>query len=178
MSPKLATVEVAVGQDSDESTGVEPSGDFGAGQSGELTTRHRSDNVGCELPPGQAIVAAVSDRGRARRAAWARGSAVEPAAGGAPSSGRGADSSEVQRAGDRAVRPDAGRRTLSQRRRAVRPSGDAAPLDARRGAVESGATAGPPIGRDARGKRTPANWSSSTAVFMRGSKTGRLPSRV
>ena len=57
MSPKLATVEVAIGTDGDERTGVDAGGGIGPGQGGELSGGRRGPADGGELPPGEAALA-------------------------------------------------------------------------------------------------------------------------
>ena len=156
MSPNLAAVEVAVGQDSDESTGAEPRGDFGAGEGGAL---------------GLVTAATMMDVSyRQAKRLWRRyrtggARAVQHGLAGRPSNRRlcsgssprlGADSSEVQRAGDRAVWSDVGSRAFGERGRGAGPSRDAAPVDAGRRVMESGASAvalsRPPRPKSARGE--------------------------
>src|SRR3954469_20046228 len=142
MSPKLAIVGVAIGTDSDERTGIEAGRGIGAGGGEELEPARRGGVDGGQLPPGEAVVEAVSGAGGRRPAAWQRRSGVQSGHGGPGAHARiGVGAAEVQRRGRRAVWADAGGGASGEGRRADGRSRNAAAVAAGRGPVEPAAEA-------------------------------------
>src|SRR2546423_6364618 len=97
MSPKLATVEVALGTDSDERTRVGTGGSVGPRESRELRVGGCGHRDGPELPSGETTVAVLQTRRCESPAAPTRRADVESphrredaAAGGGP------DPAEIQ----------------------------------------------------------------------------------
>src|SRR5450830_165806 len=98
MSPKLVTVEVAIGTDSDERTGVGARGGVGASQGRKPGPGGCGHADGRELPPGEAALAVIQTR---------RGESPPPPPGGAglqsrdvdqdAAAGVGAHPAEIQR---------------------------------------------------------------------------------
>src|SRR5882672_7245092 len=137
MSPKLTTVEVVVGTDSDERTGVGTGGGPGTGEGRELAAGGRGDVARRELPPGEAAVAIVSPGRRESAPAPAGRPEVQSRdAGEDAAAGAGPDSAEIERRRDHALRADAHCGASRERGRPHDRSRNAAPLDAGGGAVE------------------------------------------
>src|SRR5262245_45039879 len=100
MSPKLATVEVAVGRDSHECRGVTARRSVSARGGQDAGAEGGGDVDGRQLPPGEAVVAAVPDERGERTEAPQRGARLESreertAAGARPRP----DPRQIQRAG-------------------------------------------------------------------------------
>jgi hypothetical protein len=133
---------VIAGKDMDECEGVDTGGGVEPREGGDPKCAIGGDVAGRELPPGEASGAALSIGRREGPEASERGARVEScAADGRTRACIGARAGEVQRAGGRAVRADAGRRAFGERRRHHGASRHVAPVDADRRVVESGADA-------------------------------------
>src|SRR5215213_3815857 len=98
MSPKLATVEVAVGTDIDEWTGVIAGAGAGAGQGAESQSGRRGRPDAGRVSPSQAPLATLPSRRRDRVATWPCGARLESrAAREIACASAGADPKEIQR---------------------------------------------------------------------------------
>jgi hypothetical protein len=137
MSPKLVTVEVAVGTDRDERTGVEARRRVGAGGGGDVDVGRGGGADGGELPSGEASLSALPDTRGGRAAPRQRRPAVEPGDGGdGPHTGVSAGAGEIRWGRGHPVRPDVGGRASVERGRRQGRSRNAATLDARERPVE------------------------------------------
>src|SRR2546425_2735570 len=127
-----------IGKDRDECEGTDTGRGTGPGEGGRVEYEIGGGVAARQLPPGEAIGAAVSGgRGQGTEAPE-RGTPVEScAAHGRPGACVGARAGEVQRASGRAVWADPGRRASGERRRRHRPSRHIAAVDVGRWVVES-----------------------------------------
>src|SRR4051812_21109620 len=132
MSPTLATVEVAVGTDSNESTGVETRGGPVPRESADPGAELGGGLVGRELPSGETVVGAVSPRRGERPAASKRGPTIQSRRhDGRSPAGADAHSAEIQRRSASTIWADVGGGASGERRRPRDRSRDIAALDAR-----------------------------------------------
>src|SRR5207245_3338970 len=129
-----------IGENCDGQEGVGKVGCAGVGPQRGVAAGVCGGAIARKLSAGEAAVEAVCGRRRGGSEASQRRAAVESRLPGeVPAQGAGAGAEEIQRAGGRALRPDAGGRASGGGRRAGAGRGDAAALDAGGGGVEPGA---------------------------------------